>query len=231
MISAAVASPLVRLCRTSGLAAAGSIRVWANLAPEARHALRSAVGDPTAGPPDEAQLAALYERLGEHFLDSLPGGFAIVLHDPRRGRLFLASDGVGDRSVSYSLTGDWISAAWQDADLQTAPGVSGALDAVRWSEYYANVEITTNRTFFADIRVVLPGEMLIIEPETVRRRARLRKARRGQRFVNTSFQLGFSGSRVMKAALATSISLISFSTSCGKPARLLARDWIDSEVR
>ncbi len=72
--------------------------------------------------------------------------------------------------MSYALSSGWISAAWQDADLLAAPGVTGDLDPVRWSEYYANVEISSERTFFAGIQVVLPGELLIVERETVRRR-------------------------------------------------------------
>lgn len=93
-----------------------------------------------------------------------------MLHDPRRGRLLLARDGVGDRSVSYALSATGISAGWNDADLLAAPGVSGQPDRVRWAEYFANVEVSSSRSFFEGIRIVLPGELLVVESDAVRRR-------------------------------------------------------------
>ena len=77
---------------------------------------------------------------------------------------------MGDRSVSYALSAGTVAAAWNDADLLDSPGVSGAADSVRWSEYFANIEVTSSRSFFAGIRIVMPGEMIIIEPERVRKR-------------------------------------------------------------
>ncbi len=146
------------------------MRAWVNLSPAAAAAL-TGHSDSQDGQHALATLAAAsYDELGEAFLDALPGGFAVVLHDPARGKLILARDGVGDRSVSYALSADAIAAAWNDADLLASPRVSDAFDPVRWAEYFANVEVTSSRSFFAGIRIVLPGEMLIIEPESLRKR-------------------------------------------------------------
>ncbi len=83
---------------------------------------------------------------------------------------------MGERSVSYALSPQRIATSWDDDELLSAPGVTAALDPLRWAEYYANVELASDRSFFADIRIVPPGELLLVGPESVERRA-LRRPR------------------------------------------------------
>ncbi|GMU65529.1 MAG: hypothetical protein AMXMBFR36_18030 [Acidobacteriota bacterium] len=45
------------------------------------------------------------------------------------------------------------------------------LDRARLAEFFANTELSGSRTFFAGIRDVEPGELLLLEPEGERRRA------------------------------------------------------------
>jgi len=45
------------------------------------------------------------------------------------------------------------------------------LDRTRLDEFFANAELSGSRTFFAGIRDVEPGELLLLEPEGERRRA------------------------------------------------------------
>jgi asparagine synthase (glutamine-hydrolysing) len=113
--------------------------------------------------------------MGEHFLDEVRGPFAVALLDPSAGRCLAARDGMGNRVASYVLRDDVFAVAvgidgGGAPQLLDLPGVSAEPDPFRLAEYYAFGEVTTSATFFRDIRELLPGELLIVEPHGVRRR-------------------------------------------------------------
>jgi asparagine synthase (glutamine-hydrolysing) len=124
---------------------------------------------PAAGTGAEL-LRTRYLEQGESFLDAAEGRFAVALLDRGAGRALIARDGLGHASFAYLLDGARLAVASQAAALVELPGVSRALDATRLAEFYANEELSGPRTFFRDLRALLPGEMLIVEGERERRR-------------------------------------------------------------
>jgi asparagine synthase (glutamine-hydrolysing) len=125
---------------------------------------------------DAALLLARYHRLGEAFLDDVRGAFALALVDPARPLALAARDGMGNRAASYVLRREVFAVAVGPESggapaLLELPGVSAELDAGRLAEYFAFDEVTTSASFFRDVRHLLPGEMLIVEPRAVRRRS------------------------------------------------------------
>ncbi|MBP1642619.1 MAG: asparagine synthase (glutamine-hydrolyzing) [Acidobacteria bacterium] len=124
---------------------------------------------PAAGTGAEL-LRARYIAQGESFLDAAEGRFAVAVLDRAAGRALIARDGLGHASLAYLLDGARFAVASQEAALVELPGVSRALDATRLAEFFANEELSGARTFFRGLHALLPGEMLIVEGERVRRR-------------------------------------------------------------
>jgi asparagine synthase (glutamine-hydrolysing) len=124
---------------------------------------------PAAGSGAEL-LREAYAARGEAFLDRAEGRFAVALLDRAAGKALVARDGLGHVSLSFVLDPARFAVARDEVDLVALPGVSRELDATRLAEFFANQELSGSRTFFRDIRAVLPGEMLIVERGSVRRR-------------------------------------------------------------
>src|SRR6185436_7358103 len=123
---------------------------------------------------DTELLFARYQRLGERFLDDVRGIFAVAVYDPAAGRVLAARDPMGGGLASYVLRDDLFAVtvgAGGAARLLDIPGVSAELDRSRLAEYFAFDELSGPASYFRDVRHLLPGEMLVVERESVRRRS------------------------------------------------------------
>lgn len=117
------------------------------------------------------RLLARYRALGESFLDDVRGRFAVALHDRERDRLVLARDGMGSFGLAWTRVGRRRLAAPDAAALRGAGCAGDRIDRGRLAEFFANVELSGDRSFFAGVRDVGPGELLVLEPGGERRRA------------------------------------------------------------
>lgn len=133
-------------------------------------------------------LLERYRRLGESFLDGVRGRFAVAVHDRAHARLLLARDGVGHFGLAWTRRGSRVAAAAEAAELRTIAG--SRLDRLRLAEFFANEELCGERSFFTGVREVGPGQLLVLERESERRRrlprpdaARVSAPRRAQEWV------------------------------------------------
>jgi asparagine synthase (glutamine-hydrolysing) len=120
---------------------------------------------------DADWLLARYRSRGESFLDGVAGSFAVALFDARERLAVLSRDAMGNHYLSCVVTPGLAAAATDDSVLAGLAGTSGDLDPLRLAEYYAGEEHTGSETFFAAVRALLPGEVVIVGEANERRRA------------------------------------------------------------
>lgn len=119
---------------------------------------------------DTEVLLALYEDMGEHFLDRLNGDFAFALHDKRRGRMMLARDRMGVRPLYYATTGGRLWFASEVKALAAVPGLRLELDPVALDQIFTLWAPMAPRTAFSGISQLQPGEMAIVDAVGMHRR-------------------------------------------------------------
>jgi asparagine synthase (glutamine-hydrolysing) len=97
------------------------------------------------------------------------GSFALVFRDRERSHAVAARDGMGNRSAGYVLTAERFLVGPDDAALAAA-GSDTELDRLRLAELFAGEELSGPGTFFAHVRALVPGELLLVGADEVRRR-------------------------------------------------------------
>jgi asparagine synthase (glutamine-hydrolysing) len=106
---------------------------------------------------DTEVLAHAYEEWGAPgFLRRLNGMFALAIADDRAGTLLLARDRFGIKPLYYAPGDGRVTFASEIAPLRQE-GLGGPLDAEALPELLAFGYLTAPRTFFRDIRALLPG--------------------------------------------------------------------------
>jgi len=119
---------------------------------------------------DTEVLVHLYEELGEAFVERLNGQFAFALWDRPRRRLLLARDRAGILPLYYAeLPGRLLFGSEVKALLATGL-VQAALDAQALDELLTFWAPVAPRTMFRGVSQLCPGEMLVVENGTTRRR-------------------------------------------------------------
>lgn len=119
---------------------------------------------------DTEVLLALYEEMGEHFLDRLNGDFAFALHDARRGRLMLARDRMGVRPLYYASMAGRVWFASEVKALAVVPGLPIELDPIALDQIFTLWAPIAPRTAFSGISQLQPGEMAIVDADGMHRR-------------------------------------------------------------
>lgn len=114
-----------------------------------------------------ALIAAAYEKWGDGFADRLRGDFAIIIWDASRKRLVAATDPFSVRPLFYRTERRrlWLSTGI-DRLVSTFPRAP-ALDDETVVEHLTSRFVLSGRTFFRDIRSVLPGHILIADQTSV----------------------------------------------------------------
>jgi asparagine synthase (glutamine-hydrolysing) len=141
--------------------------------PETRAALSCATW--TTGSDCESALK-LYGRDGADLMRDLRGMYAIALLDPAKGRLVLARDPFGIKQLYLAETDAYVAFASEAAALIQA-GLAGRRIRPAARAELAQLKFTTGaETIFADIRRLLPGELVELSADRIvqrRRRAAL----------------------------------------------------------
>jgi len=121
---------------------------------------------------DIAVIAPLYLEKGMQFLDELDGVFALALWDPRKNRLILARDRVGERHLYYATAGADIYFASELAALQQAlPQAAGSdpqLDRQSLALFLRSGYCPSPWTLLPNHFKVSPGETIVWEGNRTR---------------------------------------------------------------
>jgi asparagine synthase (glutamine-hydrolysing) len=112
----------------------------------------------------------LYRSQGTDFVADLRGMYAIALYDPTTGKVVLARDPFGIKQLYYAETAEFFAFA-SEAQALIAAGLAGPTLRPAARAELMQLKFTTGReTVFADIRRVLPGELLVLSAGEVSER-------------------------------------------------------------
>jgi asparagine synthase (glutamine-hydrolysing) len=118
---------------------------------------------------DTEAILAAYERWGEDCVDHLRGMFAFALWDPSRGSLFCARDRFGIKPFYYAVVGDsFYFASEAKALLPFLAEIRTDSDALK--DYLTFQFVLGEKTLFAGVSKLEPGQSLTIEGGHLRRR-------------------------------------------------------------
>ena len=95
---------------------------------------------------------------------SLEGMFAFAVWDDHRGRLVLGRDRFGKKPLYYWHDGDRLAFASEIKALLAAPGVPSRLRQGAIADFLTFGYVPTPETFFAGVRSVPPGHVLVFTP-------------------------------------------------------------------
>jgi asparagine synthase (glutamine-hydrolysing) len=129
-------------------------------------------GHPFKSQSDTEVILHLYEEQGERCVESLDGMFAFALWDGRRRRLLLARDRAGKKPLFYTRVGRRFAFASEVKALLTYPLRDAALDTDTFPHYFAFGYPPAGRTFYRDVRELLPAHRLTLDAEGTERISR-----------------------------------------------------------
>jgi asparagine synthase (glutamine-hydrolysing) len=116
---------------------------------------------------DTEVILAAYDRWGSGCVDRLRGMFAFAIWDQRRGRLFAARDRFGIKPFYFAHVGSaFYFASEAKALLPFLPSIETCSEAL--TEYLIFQYSIGENTLFRDIKVLLPGHILLVADGDVR---------------------------------------------------------------
>lgn len=119
---------------------------------------------------DVAVLPALYLELGPDFVSRLEGPFALGLWDPQRGRLVLARDRAGEKSLFFAVRAAGVRFASEIAALVAEDPELLAFDEAALAGYLDRGFFEAPRSPLADVGKLAPGEVVTIDESGIARR-------------------------------------------------------------
>ena len=135
-----------------------------------RSSLTAELGQsPTA--PNKDILIGLYRLFGiSETARRLKGSLSWVLWDGPAGKLLAVRDRLGEHELFYRSQRDGFLLASRVEDLFAAPGGGKArLDPLALAGHLHAIPSLPGRSFFQTVETVAPGEILTVEPESIRR--------------------------------------------------------------
>jgi asparagine synthase (glutamine-hydrolysing) len=119
------------------------------------------------GHSDTETLLAAIESWGlDRALRASIGMFALALWDRAARTLCLARDRLGEKPLYYGRQGSTLLFASELKALQRHPDFRGTIDRVSVAEYVRCGYVPTPRSIFSDIKKLMPGTILTVEPGT-----------------------------------------------------------------
>ncbi len=119
---------------------------------------------------DAALVLQAYERWGEQCFARLLGPFAAVVYDIGRQTAVCARDATGGRELFYYQDAKLFLAASEEDALLAHPAVPADLDEATCAQFFALDAPSDGRTFFGDIRELLPAHVLVVDAQETRSR-------------------------------------------------------------
>jgi asparagine synthase (glutamine-hydrolysing) len=114
---------------------------------------------------DTEVVLALYEKLGEEFVQELEGMFALALWDQSKQVLLLARDRAGKKPLYYTRGKGFLAFASEIKALLTIPGFSPEMDDSALPLYLTFGYVPTPQTFYREIQKLPPGSTLAIRAD------------------------------------------------------------------
>ena len=155
-------SQAIAVDQQSGSGIAGTIRL------DRRDVLRAELGEQVSiAISDHALVLLAYRRWGPNAFSRLRGDFAFLAWDSRERTFWLVRDAFGIRRLHYAIRDDTLVFASDVEGVLAWPGISREPDDVTILDNLLGHYQTRERTFFQDIKRVLPGHFLRIAPSGV----------------------------------------------------------------
>ncbi|MGD1149295.1 MAG: asparagine synthase-related protein [Thermoanaerobaculaceae bacterium] len=120
---------------------------------------------------DAVLVARAYECWGEGCFARLLGPLAACVFDHRTGRVVLARDPLGDRTLFYHLSDRLLVVASEEAAVLAQPEVPHRLDETTLARFYAVEAPAAGATFFSEVRELPPGHTLVVGSDHAQLRA------------------------------------------------------------
>ena len=103
-----------------------------------------------------------YEAWGDAVLDRIEGMFALALWDPRKQRLLLARDRLGEKPLYYAaLPGGGVAFASELRALKFAPGLAPTIDPAGLLRYLVLEDLPAPWTILSGVRKLEPGTAIV----------------------------------------------------------------------
>jgi asparagine synthase (glutamine-hydrolysing) len=119
---------------------------------------------------DAGLLMLALERWDEAALDRLVGDFAFAHWDPRRRRLLLARDHLGQRPLHFHRGDGFFAFASMPKGLHALPEIPIAPDAQAIADFLALMPETGSGSFFRGVERVEPGHLLLVRESGIETR-------------------------------------------------------------
>ncbi len=119
---------------------------------------------------DTETILGLYELFGEDCVDHLRGMFAFALWDAPRRRLVAARDRLGIKPLYLLRRRDTVALASEIKALLELEDAAPELDVETVGEYLSFRSLQGTRTMFRGVERVAPGEMVVFDERSERRR-------------------------------------------------------------
>ena len=107
-----------------------------------------------------ARVLRAYKQLGDRWMHSLRGHYAIVVIDRRRGRTIAVRDAMGLHPLFVARGSDGLLFSWSTDALLAQPGVSRELNRVLLAEHLLHRWSNARETYFSAIERIPPGHVL-----------------------------------------------------------------------
>jgi len=117
---------------------------------------------------DTEVLPHLYEQHGTQFPRELRGKFGLAVWDERRRQAVVARDRLGVKPIYYARSGDYLLFASELKSLLASGLVGGELDLDAIDAYLTLGFVPAPRTPLAQVRKLMPGELIVVEGGKVR---------------------------------------------------------------
>lgn len=111
----------------------------------------------------EQVLAGTYERWGAEMVSRLRGNFALLVHDPRRGRLLLACDQLGIGALFFHFDGTRLHFATEIGELIACLPTRPAPDETSLVRWLADTCAPEGRTLYRGVSRLGSGRLLTLD--------------------------------------------------------------------
>ncbi len=116
---------------------------------------------------DAVVLLEGWRAYGEKILDDMTGFWAFMLFDKLENKLILGRDQIGIKPLYYYKSGDRICVSSMLRTISDTLGGGLELDYLAMSEYVRYQYTFGDKTFFKDVKKVLPGHLVEISLDTM----------------------------------------------------------------
>lgn len=113
---------------------------------------------------DTEVILRLWEEFGPESLAMLNGMFALALYDLRENTVTLARDRFGVKPLYYHISDEFLVYASEIKGVLASGLVPRAVDPQALCEYFTFQNILSDRTLFAGVRLLMPGQAMTLRP-------------------------------------------------------------------